>query len=211
MTEDQLRFQYHCNKDPELRFWLRTDFWTLIDPHHLTEKQILQAKAGIVTYPSGEVLCQFGSYRSMPDGAFFMNGPTYQDQHPTFHRKYVRNGAKGIQVRHGPSRSQQGDPRNQYSTTLTNLYHLPLRVIKFAPLQKTLLSYAEFPGQGYYSPTQFREWFRVPDAEGWIQPMESVCDPDNYGQGNGIWGYFLMDPEANLFIATVPLEHQPAD
>ena len=109
---------------------------------------------------------------------------------------------------HGLSRSQPGDIRYYYSTEITNLTTERVRVLKFGPFLRGLFGINRDPETGYYSPTQFREWFRIRDPQGWIEPGEQVCDPDNYGRGDGVWAYFFESSGGQRFIATAPLEHK---
>ena len=189
-------------------FWLFGSAWTRVDAGEVSEASVSSASSGVVGYASGEILCQFGEADTLPAGFHFMSGPTYFDKEPGFRRRLVRNGKGGAQVEHGASRSQQGDPQRHYATKLTNLTERPVRVTKFAPFPKGFFGVPSEPPKGYYSPTQFREWFRVSDPDGWIQPGESVCDPDNYAWGRGVWAYFLEDDRGERFIATAPLKRK---
>lgn len=210
MTPEQQRFRYHAKADPELCFWMLGDVWELFDGKSITDDKVCDARAGLVTYPSGEVLCQFGGSRMIPDGVHFMVGPVYQDHKPGYHSSLVRNGEGGVEVWHGPSRSQEGDSRYYYSTVVLNRTCHRIRVTKFAPFKRGLMGIRKEPETGYYSPTQFREWFRVKDEQGWIAPGEQVADPDNYGSGSGIWAYFFETDQGDQFIATSPLENRRA-
>jgi hypothetical protein len=56
----------------------------------------------------------------------------------------------------------------------------------------------------YFTDQQFEEWYGV-EADGWIQPGETVTDWDNYGgRGRqGIWAYFCEDEDGKEFISAV--------
>lgn len=209
MNADQQRFRYHTSVDPELGFWVLGSDWERREPNSISDDEIRKSKAGLVTYPSGEVLCQYGDFRKAPEGVHFMTGPSYSDDAHGYRSNLVRNGDGGIQVVHGPSRSQGGDARYHYSTEVINLTQHRVRVTKFAPFSQGLFGIKRDPDIGYYSPTQFREWFRVGDAQGWIEPGGSACDPDNYGSGSGVWAFFFETDQGGTFIATAPLEHNP--
>lgn len=209
MTSEKDRYCYHAEADPQLRFWVLTSGWSSVQPESITPDFVREAKAGLVTYPSGEILCQFGIVRQPPPGTHYMRGPVYADDGPGYDRALVRNGKGGVEIAHGPSISQSGDPRQHYSTTLINLSDRKVRVTKFATFARGMLGIKREPIEGYYSPIQFREWYRVPDSEGWIEPNEHVCDPDNYGNGNGVWAYFFEDDRGGAMIATAPLGNKP--
>ncbi len=205
MHPEKRRFQYHTQIDPDLRFWLLDMQWRETDPATLDAETIDRAKAGLVTYPSGEILCMFGAPPFLPHGVFFMQGPTYSDAGPAFDRRLIWNGAGGVEVSHGLSRSQGESPRN-YSTEVRNLSDHPVWVTKFGAVSKGLLGFRQ--PTAYFSPTQFREWYRVPDPDGWIPPGGRACDPENYGSGRGLWAYFFENNQGENFIATAPLERR---
>ena len=209
MNADRQRFRYHTRVDPELRFWVLGSEWEQCESSSISDDEIRQSKAGLVTYPSGEVLCQYGDSTKAPEGVHFMTGPDYSDDAPGFRRNLVRNGDGGVQVVHGPSRSQAGDARYYYSTEVINLTRHRVKVTKFAPFSRGLFGVKRDPDIGYYSPTQFREWFRVENDQGWIGPGGCVRDPDNYGSGSGVWAFFLESDQGDKFIATAPLEYNP--
>ena len=207
MNADQQRFRYHTSADPELGFWVLSTDWEQRKSSQISDDDIQQSQAGLVTYPSGEVLCQYGDFRKIPEGVHFMTGPSYSDDGPGFRRDLVRNGDRGILVTHGPSRSQEGDSRYYYSTKVINMTQQRVRVTKFAPFSRGLFGVKKEPDIGYYSPTQFREWFRVEDSQGWIDPGASAQDPDNYGSGGGVWAFFFETDRGDTFISTAPLEN----
>lgn len=209
MNREQERFRYHTKADPGLRFWILNAVWNSVDGAAVTDEEIRESRAGLVTYPSGEVLCQYDEFRMVPDEVHFMVGPIYQDDAPGYHSSLVRNGEGGVEVRLGPSRSQEGNPRYHYSTLVLNRTQHRVRVTKFAPFLRGLMGIRKEPKMGYYSPIQFREWFRVKDELGWIAPGEEVADPDNYGSGSGVWAYFFEADQGDRFIATSPLECNP--
>lgn len=218
MGAEQQRFHYHLQKDPSFAFYVREDVDTpwiriesFIEGRFVGSEAALPASAagaGLVAYPSGEVLCAFGEIGRPPVGVHFMNGPEYRDNTPGFDARLVRNGLGGVAITHGPSASQPGDARRFYSTGVRNSGSSRIRVYKFGPFDRGLLGISKEPKAAYYSPRQFREWYRVPDPEGWIAPGEEVCDPDNYGCGRGVWAYFFESIDGDKFIGTAPLERR---
>ena len=208
MNDEQKRYFHHAREDSHLSFWLNNEgVWERFAASDIS-KEVLDGRSGLVAYPSGEVLCQLGEVGSLPEGVHFMTGPNYTDDGANFSRRLVRAGRGAVRITHGKSASQLGATQWYYSTTLRNDKPCPIRVTKFGPLLRGFLGIRRNPEDGYYSPLQFREWFRVPDPEGWIETGEVVCDPDNYGSGNGVWAYFLETKQGDRFISTVPLENK---
>jgi len=130
MRPDKQRYLYHLVEDSNLRFWLNNDQWLEYDAEDLSEFMVKNATAGIVTYPSGEVLWGFGQLRQLPSEVHLMLGPVFRDSTPGYRSKNVRNGKGGASIIHGVSRSQKGDPRFNYSTTIKNDTDQKIRVTK---------------------------------------------------------------------------------
>lgn len=205
MHKDKTRFKYHLANDTAMRFFLKISDWEEYEFCEVSDDMIIEAKAGIVSYPSGEAMFIFGSMFKVPECISFNIGPIYNDEIPGYTTSLERYGVAKVKIFHGDSLSQGEDPRSHYSTSVTNLSDHKIRVIKFAPYTKSLLGRLKLDSRGFYSPTQFKEWFRVNDTEGWIQPNETVCDPDNFGFGKGRWVYFFKNETGDVFIGTAVL------
>jgi hypothetical protein len=85
------------------------------------------------------------------------------------------------------------EPRNRrkYPTRLTNTTDEPLRVLRFG-------GYRRLDDGGFelstvsgrlFSAAEFREWYAVADADGWLPPGTTVVDPDNHGGPRLLWAY----------------------
>ena len=203
------RLKHFITNDPHLRFYVNASEkppfreWTKVEPDTLNLKEV---KAYIVTYPSGEILDQFRASEPLPDDVHFFDGPVYHDNTEGYSKKRVRND--WAPVVHGKSLSHPNE-QGYYSTTLTNNTKHKIRIYKFAPMNKVFgFFYPSEPNPGYYSPLQFKEWFRVQDEEGWISPNEQVTDPDNWGTGTGIWAYFIENENGDKFISTASTNGQ---
>jgi len=201
------RFIYHAQRDPHLRYFL--DFgegWEECAALELLEDSTTRSAVGVVAYPSGEILHSYGDLDCIPSTTHFMEGPVFQDGSAAFDASLVDN--RKAFVTHGASGSGSGNQRYNYSTKLVNQTDRPIRISKFTPLLKGMFGLRFRTPSGYYSPLQFREWFRVEAPDGWIEPEQSVCDPDNWGRGKGIWAYFVEDDQGDQFIATANLENR---
>jgi len=202
MNDDQNRFRYHLENDGSMRFFLRNAEWRELRCFEVTDEMILSSTSGIVSYPSGEAMFMYGLMHDVPDGVSFNTGACYSDSSPGYSKSLMKEGAAKVKVTHGDSLSQGKDPRSHYSTSVTNLSDRKIRAVKFAAYKKGLFGRLSRESDGFYSPRQFREWFRVPDPYGWILPNETVCDPDNFGYGNGYWLYFFEDDLERFFIGS---------
>ena len=207
MTPEIKRFIYHAEADPHLSFFLFDSDWSKVEANTISEQSVSRSQLGIVAYPSGEILHTFGLVRKRPKETFFMQGPVYTDSSPVFNRKKLISKSKTVRIFHGPSISQEESSKTHYSTSLENLTSKKIRVTKFAPFLSNFFGHINDKGLNSYSPLQFKEWFRVSNPDGWIAPGETVCDPDNYGEGRGFWAFFFEDEDGHTFIATAKLEN----
>jgi hypothetical protein len=220
-TPDLGRFLHHLREEPQYSFFVTTaqyPAWVRVfgsregflwgEGVHVPLDQVLTC---VAAYPSGEILAAEGRLRYLPAGTHIMPGPVYHDDSPDYRRGNVRNGWGGVIIAHEDSPLQPEDWQCNYATRIRNATPRRIRVYKFCFLEKGLFGLRKKPEQGYYSPRQFREWFRVPDPEGWIAPSEVVCDPYNYGSGSGAWAYFFETDTAEKFIGTAEVERRRRD
>ena len=205
MNKDKTRFKYHLENDASMRFFLRKDSWNEYAPSDVTDQILSSSMARIVCYPSGEAMFMYGQMHPVPEGVTFNNGANYLDDRPDYSKNLLQLGEGKVSIQHGDSLSQDEDPRSHYSTSVKNISEGKLRVFKFAAYQKGLFGKLTRESEGFYSPRQFKEWFRVPDQDGWILPNQTVCDPDNFGYANGYWIYFFEDEKGDVFISRITL------
>ncbi|MEM1354596.1 MAG: hypothetical protein AAGC44_03455 [Planctomycetota bacterium] len=203
MDSFQETFLLYAMQDQGLLFWLWDDQWHLVEAASINPETLNRSSAGLVCYPNGEVICKFGQIYKLPPGVSYLIEPRKNDDKLRYTKRLVRNGEKGALVIHSPPRTQTSE--SSYSTTITNQSRNKIRVTKFGPFAKGLFGIKKDPVEGYYDSIQFCNWFRVSDPEGWINPGESVCDPDNYGSGDGVWVYFFENEFGDRFISTAPL------
>jgi hypothetical protein len=200
------RLRYYLANEPTLIAYVKTrkddryEWENVVPGENLDLDKI---RGYVVTYPSGEIVDEYMLSGTLPDGVYFMEGPTYQDDSDKYCKKMVNNEI--VIITHGECLSRPDDPE-YYSTTIMNNSGVGIRIYKFVGLGKLFGVFGpRDDGSGYYSPRQFIEWFRVRDKKGWIAPGESVTDPENWSGGAGIWAYFFEKENGGRFISTVPL------
>jgi hypothetical protein len=199
------RFIRQVKDKSGLSYWLFDGQWQRVDQFTILLDLAGQAKAGLACYPNGEILCKFGKITHLPEGVTFLIEPRLNSHPMRYEKNRVRNGAGGALIQHASSKSQSGDPRYYYATRVTNQGSSRIRVIKFGPFDVGIFGVKRDPIKGYYTGEQFQNWYNVEDPAGWIQPGQTVFDPDNYGSGSGVWAYFFEDETGDCFIATAPL------
>jgi hypothetical protein len=96
----------------------------------------------------------------------------------------------GVTVTFTPVDSATADKKGHFTTRLTNTRTEAVRIVRFAGYRDAGDHYALHTITGaFFTATDFREWYAVPDPEGWIETGESVEDPANYGALDSLWAY----------------------
>lgn len=83
--------------------------------------------------------------------------------------------------------------------SLTNQSDTPIRVIWFGAWTGygDLARFDTVTGHPFDS-VQFRAWYAVPEAEGWVAPGETVEDPLHHG--GGLWVWAFETPTGESFV-----------
>lgn len=157
-----------------------------------------QVRSCIIAYPNGEILDATRPFGPFPDGIRMLEGGPEAKQ-DLLDCKDLIEGAKLLVVTHGNKRRGSGG-KLVYATSLTNIGAEPVRVLRFA-------GYSMIDGQlrlntvsgDYYSEEQFRTWYGMGDSE-WIEPGQTVSDPDNYGGPKAVWAYFCRSKSGIEFM-----------
>lgn len=204
------RFRDLLDEGPPLRFYavFRDDVdWFEVSPtpnpallrvdyDHFALTDVI---AYVVAYRDGEVLdCAGTEGFGFPTGLFGNDGPRYSDGSSPFLRRQVDNSK--VRIVHAVGRMTRECP-DHHSSAITNLSDTAIRVYKFGVIARGLFGLKDAGGL-YYSPTQFTNWYRVNNDEGWIASGETVCDPDNWTCGNSVWAYFFESAAGKRFITT---------
>lgn len=156
-------------------------------------------RSWIVAYPNGEVLEQVNVFSPLPEGLKGLESGR-DSSSDILKTADLTKGAKFMTVTHGEKRLGSSS-KLVYETTLTNVGSEPVQVLRFA-------GYAIVGGQwrintvsgSYYSGEQFRAWYGMGESE-WIEPGQTVSDPDNYGGPYAMWAYFCRTKSGQEFVA----------
>jgi len=101
----------------------------------------------------------------------------------------LNEGNALIRVTYGKSTAHPSSPI-YYSTTLTNFSNKRVRVLKFGgyfPQGRTFVM-RNAAGR-FYTTDEFMEWYGQKGR--WIEPGQSVTDPNNYGSRPMLWAYYV--------------------
>lgn len=154
--------------------------------------------AYFVAYPSGALV----DYRSpnelpVPEWVRFSDdsGPADRD---ILTAADLKQGQSLVRVVFGKSTSEPGSP-DHYSTTLTNVSGKRVRVLKFAGYTKVGNRYSlNTITSRFFTAEDFVDWYGQKGA--WIDPGQSVTDPNNYGSPPVLWAYYCVDEEGKNFL-----------
>ena len=101
----------------------------------------------------------------------------------------LKDGNALIRVTYGKSTARPSSP-NYYSTTLSNHSNKRVRVLKFGGHipqgGQFVMSNA---ARRFYTADEFMEWYGQKGR--WIEPGQSVTDPNNYGGRPMLWAYYV--------------------
>jgi hypothetical protein len=151
----------------------------------------------IVAYRNGEILASAGVFEPLPEGVHFIGRSEDEETH-TLNSAVLVSGARYVKVSHGVARMVSG--RLTYSTRLTNVAKQRVRVLRFGAYTQAGAEWRlNTVSRRFFDAEQFRAWYGLGERE-WIEPGESVEDPDNYGGGQVIWAYFCETDTGEKFV-----------
>jgi len=163
------------------------------------ELELSEVTAYFVAYPSGALV----DYRCpnelpVPGWVRFLDntGPPDRDR---LTAADLKEGASLVRVEFGKSTSEP-DSRHHYSTTLTNVSGKRVRVLKFAGYTNAGNGFSlNTVTSRFFTAKDFKEWYGQKGE--WIEPGQSVCDPNNYGGPPVLWAYYCEAEGGNGFLA----------
>ncbi|HPF38784.1 MAG TPA: hypothetical protein P5081_05965 [Phycisphaerae bacterium] len=151
----------------------------------------------VIAYTNGQILDRQNLLGSLPAGIEFVRS-TATPRRDTLDLSILETGRRLARVTFGPSPVPFGK-RSQYLTTFQNTSNLRIRVTRFAGFSRIGGDYALNTITGnFFSAEEFISWYAAP-ADGWIRPGQSVCDPVNYGSGDGYWVYYFESENGGEF------------
>ena len=157
-----------------------------------------EVAAYFVAYPSGTLV----DYRCpndlpVPEWVKFPEKSGVPD-HDELTADDLKEGRSVVRVTFGKSRSKPGS-RHHYSTTLTNLSTKRVQVLKFGGYTKVGKVFTlNTISQRFFTAEDFKEWY---DQKGdWLEPGESVTDPNNYGSPPVLWAYYCEAEGGGKFV-----------
>jgi len=176
---------------------------TRIDESSVTlrDGQVLRlgaVTAYFVAYPSGALVdYQCPNELPLPGWLKFPDqvGPADQD---LLTAADLERGQSLVRVEFGASTSEPGS-RHHYSTKLTNVSGKRVRVLKFGGYTKAGKGYSlNTITSRFFTAEDFKEWYG--QKRDWIEPGQSVTDPNNYGSPPGLWAYYCEAEDGKKFL-----------
>lgn len=202
-----LSYNYYIKK-PKLSAWYKVvgleNEQVILEDSRFPLKKI---SALVVSYASGELLDQSGKGSDfLPKGVEELReSDMVGDESIEFDE--LDQGGTVLEVK---MLSNRKHPRKEhYITEITNNSEQAIKVTKFSGYILNKKSQAfEKHYDSFYTQEQFNEWFNVQN-EGWIEPGETVREPNNYGSGDAYWVYFCKNREGKSFIvgSRMPLKN----
>ncbi len=164
-----------------------------------------EVQSWIVAYPNGEILERVNAFGPLPEGLGGVESGTVLNP-DALRTADLAEGAGFVVVNHGQKRRSPAG-KFVYATSLTNVGAEPVQILKFA-------GYAMVDGQwqvhtvsgSYYTGEQFRAWYGLGETE-WVEPGQTVSDPDNYGGPKAIWAYFCRTKSGRKFVTGAEVTH----
>jgi hypothetical protein len=167
----------------------------------LRNNQVLDLKevtAYFVTLPSGgPVDIRNPTKLPLPNWVKFPVQATTPEQ-DELTQEDLKEGRSLVRVAFGKSTSHPNSS-DHYSTTLTNLSAMRVRVLKFGGYAKSGRVYSlNTITRQFFSAEDFRDWYGQ-DGE-WIEPGQSATDPNNYGSPPVLWAYYCEAENGQQFV-----------
>jgi hypothetical protein len=157
-----------------------------------------EVTAYIVAYPSGTLV----DYRCpndlpVPEWVRFPEKSAVPDRDELMAAD-LKEGLSVVRVTFGRSRSEPAS-RHHYSTTLRNLSEKRVRILKFGGYTKVGKVFAlNTISQRFFTAEDFKEWYG--QRGDWLDPGESVTDPNNYGSPPVLWAYYCETEGGGKFV-----------
>ncbi len=157
-----------------------------------------EVTAYFVAYPSG-ALADYQSPNELPVPEWVRfpddSAPPDRDR---LAATDLKEGESLVRVAFGKSTSEPSS-RDHYSTTLSNLSGKRVRVLKFAGYTKSGNGFSlNTITSRFFTAEDFKEWYGQKGE--WIEPGQSVTDPNNYGSPPVLWAYYCEAEGGKKFL-----------
>ena len=157
-------------------------------------------RAFVVAYPTGRVLDGENVFRPLPRGVHYVRRepkPAIETLEP----EALTRGNEFLAVEFAQSRTRPANPK-YYETRLRNISPEPLRIKRFAGYAPSSGTYHLHTITGsHFATDDFKEWYGLGEDE-WIQPGNSVADPNNYSKfRETLWAFHGETASGMPFVA----------
>jgi hypothetical protein len=125
----------------------------------------------------------------------------------TLERTDLEVGKSWLDIQH--RRNPQDRQKPYYSTIITNRSTQRIRIDRFGTyikIGKTLVLHS-ITG-GFFSRQQFQEWYALGHNQ-WIEPGQTVTDPNNHSNLGVYWAYFSTTASGEEFVAGAAWQGRP--
>ncbi|MCP4645132.1 MAG: hypothetical protein GY851_32120 [bacterium] len=158
-----------------------------------------QVTAYVVAYPNGDILgCDIGRL-PMPKDAQPI-GESSENESDVLSDGTLAEGNRYVRVTHSGAQ-WKCDDMAYYTTSVTNLATKPLRVLRFAAYKPKGQRYVmRTVTDAFFTAEDFRMWYGMEGSD-WIQPGETVTDPNNFGAPPTLWAYYCEIEAGPQFVA----------
>ena len=158
-----------------------------------------EVTAYFVAYPSGALV----DYRCpnqlpVPGWVQFPEKAAVSDQ-DLLKEADLKDGRSLVRIDFGKSTSE-ANSRDHYSTKLTNTSGRRVRVLRFGGYTKAGNGFSlNTITSRFFTAEDFKEWYGQKGE--WIEPGESLTDPNNSGSPPVLWAYFCEAEGGRRFLA----------
>jgi hypothetical protein len=125
----------------------------------------------------------------------------------TLERSDLKLGKSWLKIEHCLNSDARDKP--YYATKITNRSTQRIRIDRFGSyikIGRTLVLHT-ITG-GFFGRQQFQEWYGLGDSE-WIEPGQTVIDPNNHSQLGVYWGYSFTTANGAQFAAAAAWNGRP--
>ncbi len=165
---------------------------------------LAKVRSCIVTYPTGGLLYSAALFHPLPEGLTWEELTTlpFED---SVDKATLARGLRYVSVAHGAKRRGEGG-KAMFSTFLANVSSERVRVLRFAFRGRRDGQQPPTKVSGkYFTAEEFAVWYGV-DESGWIQPGQTVSDPDNWVPMDGLWIYVCESESGEQFVTGLEAE-----